>query len=147
MTVQARAVLRRTRASATPAETCRSPPGSQSTTGQVVCGVGPVQQRCSRGAAPEPAREPDRVCCCAGAVPSSDPREPVLFLRCGGLADAEALAANVDGSWSPKIAAVLRTSLGGAPPATGLSPLLLFAHAARAWLQKHGYSACASVGL
>jgi len=79
----------------------------------------------------------DRACCCAPAVPSSDPREPVLFLRCGGLADAEALAANVDGSWSPKIAAVLKTSLGGAPPATGLSPLLLFTHAATAWMYKN----------
>jgi hypothetical protein len=94
----------------------------------------------------EPKHVTDRLCGCAAAVPSSDPREPVLFLRCGNLADAEALAANVDGSWSPKIAAVLRTSLGGAPPTTGLSPLLLFTRAATAWMRKHCCSACEAHG-
>lgn len=59
-----------------------------------------------------------------GPVPPSDPREPVLYVRCSS-GDKVLGGDAVDGSWSPKIGAVMRTSLEGtlavsAPGATCL---------------------------
>ncbi|KAK9844218.1 hypothetical protein WJX81_008448 [Elliptochloris bilobata] len=50
--------------------------------------------------------------CDYDAMPLADPREPVLYVRCNSTAAAKALGHNaVDDSWSPKIAAVVRTSM------------------------------------
>ena len=50
--------------------------------------------------------------CWPGTVPTGEAREPVLCIRCSD--SGMALTDFADSSWSPKIAAVLRTSLEGA---------------------------------
>ena len=46
-------------------------------------------------------------------VPPCDPREPVLYVRCSGSSDKALGGDAANGSWSPKIGAVMRTSLEG----------------------------------